>query len=196
MQTLPTPTLIKLLKEKNILFFTVADFQRLTNIKTPDTAYKRLNHLEKRGVIKKVKRGLYQFLLLEGDDFLLANTLYSPSYVSLESALSFWGIITGFAYQITSVTPKLTRTFLVEEKEFCYFHLKPEFFWGWQKQASFLVAEREKAIIDYLYFGSKGLRSLDVSEFDLSEVDLKKLYSYALKLGKPRVIRLVKERFL
>ena len=48
------------------------------------------------------------------NDFLLANFLYQPSYISLESALSFFGIVTGFAYQITSLTTKKTNTLKTE----------------------------------------------------------------------------------
>ena len=47
---------------------------------------------------------------------MTANYLYQPSYISLDSALSFYGVITGFSYKITSVSTKKTRSLIIDEK--------------------------------------------------------------------------------
>jgi len=68
-----------------------------------------LERLTKKGIIKRLTKRKYLFTFLESDDFQIANFLYTPSYISLESALSFYGIITQFPYQITSITPKKNK---------------------------------------------------------------------------------------
>ena len=158
-------------------FFTTVDFLRLFPSKQ-NTLYDRLKRLKRNNVIKEVPGDNYLIVGKNYSDFEIANRLYSPSYVSLESALSFHGIITGFPYQITSVTPKKTRSIYFEGKEFVFHHINPTLFFGFEKKEKFLIADPEKSLIDYLYFVFKGLRNADLNEFDLSEIDQKKLWKY------------------
>ncbi len=158
-------------------FFTTVDFLRLFPSKQ-NTLYDRLKRLKRNNVIKEVPGDNYLIVGKNYSDFEIANRLYSPSYVSLESALSFHGIITGFPYQITSVTPKKTRSIYFEGKEFVFHHINPALFFGFEKKEKFLIADPEKSLIDYLYFVFKGLRNADLNEFDLSEIDQKKLWKY------------------
>ena len=105
-ESLNQTTVIKILKEKEISLFTFSDFKKLFQIKKENTAYKILERLTKKGILKRLIKKKYLFLFSESDDFQIANFLHSPSYISLESALSFYGIITQFPYQITSITSK------------------------------------------------------------------------------------------
>jgi len=136
-----------------------------------------LERLTKKGIIKRLTKRKYLFTFLESDDFQIANFLYTPSYISLESALSFYGIITQFPYQITSITPKKTKIIKTLNKEFSYSHIKPELFFGYEKKEKFLIALPEKALFDYLYLCSKGLRSFEKADFDLKIIDKKKFLS-------------------
>ena len=175
MKTYSTTDIIKILGEKQISFFTLADFGRLFEVNNQQTLYKRIQALEKQGIIQKLIKGKYRFVLTPTDDFTTANFLYGPSYVSLESALSFYGIITGFTYQITSITIKGTRSFSVNNKDFSFSQITNSLFWGYEKKDSFLIADREKALLDYVYFSIKGLRHLDWEEIDISEINKQKL---------------------
>ncbi len=170
-------TIIKKLKEKEISIFTSSDFKKIFKIKKENTAYKILERLTKKELFKRLTKRKYLFTLLESDDFQLANFLYSPSYISLESALSFYGIITQFPYQITSITPKKTKIIKTLNKEFSYSHIKPQLFFGYEKKDKFLIALPEKALFDYLYFCSKGLRTFEKDDFDLRRINKKKLLS-------------------
>lgn len=177
-----TLSLIKLFRKKGITRFTLTDFGRLLEISNQNTIYKKIQRLEQKGVIKKLLKGKYLFLFGENNDFEMVNWLYQPSYISLESALSFYGIITGFSYKITSITLKKTKNLLIDNKELTYSQIDKELFFGYEKKDNFLIAEKEKAVFDFIYFSQKGLRNPDLSEFDLSEIDKPKLNNYLKKI--------------
>ena len=168
MEAYNTTEIIKTLKEKRINFFSLADFERLFNIKNRHTLYKKTQRLEKKKIIQRLIKGKYLFFLHRINDFAIANYIYQPSYISLESALSFYSILPQFPYQITSISPKKTHIVEAQGKELAYFHIKSALFFGYEKKENFLIALPEKAFIDYLYFTSKGLRDGSLDEFDLS----------------------------
>lgn len=185
-------TIIKKLKQERVSLFTASDFKKIFQIKKENTAYKILERLTKKGILKKLVKKRYLFTFSECDDFQIANFLYSPSYISLESALSFYGIITQFPYQITSITPKKTKTIKTLDKEFSYSHIKPELFFNYEKKEKFLIAFPEKALFDYLYFCSKGLRSFERDDFDLKIINKKKLLSFLKETNQENLKRFLK----
>ncbi len=176
-----TLEIIKTLQKRNISVFSLADFRRLFAIKNAQTLYKKIQRLEKDGVIEFLVKGKYLFILNNSTtaDYEIANFLYPQSYVSLESALSYYGIITGFPYGTTSITVKKPRTFKCQGREFNYSQIAPALYFGMEKDKNFLIASPEKALIDYIYFGNKGLRGQDFDEMDFSIIDRKKLALYA-----------------
>lgn len=181
-------TIIKQLKQKGISLFTPSDFKKNFQIKKENTAYKILERLTQKGILKRLIKKKYLFAFSECDDFQIANFLYSPSYISLESALSFYGIITQFPYQITSITPKKTKTIRALGKEFSYSHIKPELFFGCEKKEKFLIATPEKAFFDYLYLCSKGLKNFERDDFDLKIINKKK-FLFLLKETKQEKLK-------
>lgn len=111
----------------------------------------------------KLKKGFY---LLNRKDILenldlafLATKLYFPSYVSLEYALSFYGIIPEAVRVVTSITTKKTTKFTNNLGEFFYRHIKPKAFLGFElkkyKFLSYQIATPEKALVDYFYLNQK-----------------------------------------
>jgi predicted transcriptional regulator of viral defense system len=184
--------IIEKLRQKEFSLFTASDFKKIFQIKKENTAYKILERLTKKGIIKRLTKRKYLFTFLESDDFQIANFLYPPSYISLESALSFYGITTQFPYQITSVTPKKTKIIKTLNKEFSYSHLKPDLFFGYEKKDKFLIALPEKALFDYLYLCSKGLRSFEKDDFDLKIINKKKFLSLLKKTKQEKLIKLLK----
>lgn len=183
METFNKTEIIKRLQRQNFSLFTLSDFARLFAINNKNTLYKKIQRLEKEGIVKRLIKGKYLFLLQKANEFMIANFLYQPSYISLESALSLYGIITGFPYKITSITTKKSKTFVIDEKEYQYSQINKSLFWGYEKKEDFLIAEKEKALIDYLYLVFKGLRTLDVDEFELSSINKKKLKEYFKKIA-------------
>ena len=111
--------------------------------------------------------------------FAIANFLFTPSYISLETALNYHGILSQFPYEITSVTPKKSTIKQVDSQAFSYAHLQPKLFWGYEKNDGQLIALPEKALLDQLYLTSKGLRVVQLDEYDLSRLDKSRFYAFA-----------------
>lgn len=116
--------------------------------------------LEQAGKIIRLKRGMYvvspdvnkQLLAIE----LIANHIYGPSYVSMHSALRYYGLIPEQVYTVTSMTTNRSRKF---ENAIGNFDYKTV---GWQyysigiiqqtveKSYTFLIASPEKALCDII----------------------------------------------
>ena len=119
------------------------------------------------------------------EDFEIANFIYGPSYISLESALSFYGIIDQFPYQILSLTLKRTKSFMIGKKIFVYAHIKPEFFRDYRREDNYLIATPEKSLFDFLYLVYKGGRpkgNLILLRPDKVNLDKTKLANYINQL--------------
>ena len=160
---------------------------------TVDTYISRfLRHRE----ILQLKRGLYVstdfFSKNRGDlsySFYLANIIRPPSYVSSWSALQFYNLTTEAIHGITSVTPKVTRTYETKAGNFTYQSLKQELFSDFsliQGKASlkfnFFIASPAKALFDLLYFKTHQFRSVRIKDtkmlveelrIDIDEMDKK-----------------------
>ena len=126
-----------------------------------DFSYRQLDRWEKKGYLKKVKRGFYCFTTKDVDQnflFYAANKIYAPSYISLEMALKYYGLIPEEIFQITSVGTKKTANFETSVGNFSYRCIKPSLFFGYNLidygQQKILLAEIEKAVLDYLYIHS------------------------------------------
>lgn len=172
---------------KGFLVFSIKDIEKID----PDFHKQRLSEWQKKGYIKKIHQGFYIFSDLPLNEqalFLIANSIYSPSYISLEMAFSLYNLIPEGVYEITSVTSQKTNKFKTEVGNFTYRHIKPELMFGYELQEynnhRYLVAEIEKAVLDYLYLNSHirsekdftGLR-FNVSEFK-AKADMGKLRKY------------------
>jgi len=192
METLKLSGIIKSLFLKNIPLFSLNEIGAILDIDNRQTLYKRVDRLTKSEILQKLIKGKYYFTLNNTNDFTMANFLYQPSYISMQSALSFHSLMTGFSYQITSICIKKPKSFVINEKDFIYSKITPKLFWGWEKKEDFLMAKPEKALLDYVYFASKGLTNLDWDEIDISRLDKKLLLEWALKYNKS-VIKEIKK---
>ncbi len=124
----------------------------------------------KKGYLIRLKNGLYAFsretdkVRAESVAFLLCQ----PSYLSLESALAWYGFIPEIVYAYTSVTARITRTFENHWGRFIYRHVKSDLFWGYverkTEQGPYLIAEPEKALLDYFYLNLARINTDD--DFD------------------------------
>lgn len=157
----------------------------------PKFSYRQLDRWGKKGYLKKVKAGFYCLL---GDEisrdflFYTANKICSPSYVSLEMALKHYGLIPEEIFQITSVGTKKTTHFDTSLGNFSYRHIKAGLYWGYRlvdfAGQKYLLAEPEKAILDYLYIHPNLKTEDDFREMRLNldefnaQIDLKKLNTY------------------
>ena len=181
METISKQKAIQILIQKNISLLDIGTAQKIFSFQKENSLYKFLQRLERADILKRIVKGKYLFSFKEINDYELANLLLTPSYISLESALSFYGILAQFPYTITSVTPLKTKKIIYNEKEFEFAHLKKDYFFGFIKKDNFLIALPEKALLDELYFISKGLTSISLDELNLSPINknkLKKMIKY------------------
>lgn len=120
----------------------------------------------KQGDLVVLKKGFYTtklYLLgLEKNPLLresyfeyLANVIRYPSYVSLEYALSKYGLIPEGVFGITSVTLKSSRTYKNSLGNFIYRNIKENLFFGFEDREfegkRIKMATKEKALFDFLY---------------------------------------------
>jgi len=143
------------IKGKNIPIFTSNQVMAIFGLSKAATDA-LLHRYTKSGFITRLKRGLYAFPDALPPDVFIANKLYEPSYVSLESALSYHSVIPETVYAVTSVTTKATRRFEFDGKIFIFRRVKKQAFTGYeptrQNGINFLIANAEKALVDAQYF--------------------------------------------
>jgi len=172
--------------------FSSQDLRAILNIKNDNTLYKATEGLIKSGVLKKIVKGKYYLFTNKPDELQIANFLYSPSYISFESALNFYGILIQASYPITSATPLRAFRTIVDEREFTYSHLSPKLYFDYVKKNDVFIASPEKALADELYLVSKGIRNIDTSELDLKNIDKKTFASIIKRFDNKQLSTLTK----
>lgn len=120
----------------------------------------KINEMVKKGELTTIKKGLYmagpRINIAKPEPFLIANHLWGPSYVSLEAALSYWGLIPERVYEISSMTTKTAKNYQTPVGRFSYFHLPlPYYSFGIKRvqltpKQVVLLASPEKAICDMI----------------------------------------------
>lgn len=124
----------------------------------------KINELVKKGELTTVKKGLYvtgpKINITKPEPFLIANHLWGPSYVSLETALSYWGLIPERVYEISSITTKTSKNYKTPIGRFSYYRAPlPYYSFGIKsvqltpKQVALIVSP-EKAICDKIIITS------------------------------------------
>ena len=150
----------------------------------------KINDLLKKKEIIRIKKGLYVFgpKLAQGpySKETLANLIYGPSYISLEYALSFYGLIPERVETVTSITNKRNKLFKTPAGIFSYRYIHPSIYscgitiQEMDKYHSILIATKEKALSDTLYFSGK----------ITDEIHLKKYLFDDLRLDEEAIARL------
>ncbi|MFR9547241.1 MAG: hypothetical protein SNJ29_16945 [Rikenellaceae bacterium] len=120
--------------------------------------------LEKSGQLVRLKRGLYVVsptvsgVILSTE--LIANHIYGPSYVSMESALRFYGLIPESVYAVRSMTIKRSQNFENSIARFDYTQCGADYYSIGIQQVTkdnhtFLIATPEKALCDLIAYTPK-----------------------------------------
>jgi hypothetical protein len=120
--------------------------------------HNKIAQLVKQGYLTPIKRGLYitgpELNMPQPSNYLLANHLYGPSYISLEAALAYRAMIPEKVSTITSMTTGAAKSFRTKKGRFDYLHAGlPYYSYGIEQvrideQQTVLMASREKALCD------------------------------------------------
>lgn len=154
----------------------------------------KITQMIKSGQLIRVKKGLY----LVGKKYqqgithpeAWANKIYGPSYVSLEHALSYYGMIPEYVATVTSVTTGRKKEFRTPIGPYTYEHLPEKLYAVGFNQVklgegqSAIIATREKALADLFYFRKYQIRSVQEIEELLFE-DLRIEEEEILQLDVP-----------
>lgn len=155
------------------------------------SAEKKVVWLEKQGTIIRLKRGLYvvnpEYSRKTLSTELIANHLYAPSYISMSTALRYYGLIPEAVYVHQSMTVKHSRSFQTAVGNFDYKYIARKAFAVGVRSVhkgdyAFLMASPEKALCDLIAHSPKvNLRYLkDVEnylEYDI-RMDMDELYKF------------------
>ena len=171
MSSISTINIVPRLKELNIRVVTPTSLSKIFGITNQNTIYKIIERMEKYKLLERLIKGKYILSDAKMSDFEKAGVVLSPSYISLESALSFYGILAQFSYSITSVTTQKSKKYIIDNKEYEYTKISQKFFSDYIKKDNFLIASPEKALVDLIYLASKKLRKIEIPDLDMSIIN-------------------------
>ncbi|MFA5410645.1 MAG: hypothetical protein WC321_02130 [Candidatus Omnitrophota bacterium] len=172
----------------------------LAGVVNPAPVKVQLSRWRKAGKLIKLKNNIYllaeNFRKADIYEPYIASALKRPSYISLEKAFEYHGLIPEAVMVYTCVTTKRPGKIITPIGTFDYRHIKSSLFWGYDsvivnKQQAF-IAGPEKALLDFFY-----LRGLRVDEAYLEEMRLQnfrkincvKLLQYAGRFKSPGVLK-------
>lgn len=171
----------------------------------PNFDRNNLTRWTKKGLLLQLRQEWYAFPeLLQRPDFsrYVASRIYRPSYISLHTALSIYGMIPEAVTSITSVSSLKTARFENAFGQYTYQNIKPNLFFGYKPvrlpqntaifnppQQAWMLAHPEKALLDLLYLypfydNEKELEQLRLDEdYMTNDLNLDRLSEYQQKIG-------------
>lgn len=155
----------------------------------------------KQNRLVKLRNSFYSFpeyLNTPNFSLFVANYIYMPSYVSLQYALAWYGLIPEAVFDITSVTSRKTTAFTNKFGRFTYRKIQPEHIFGYvlkqmETGSSFMLATPEKAIVDLLYLFPIYDSQAEIEELRLDmdflteDIDIDILWEYAHRIGNQQL---------
>lgn len=170
----------------------------------PDFNANNLTRWIKQGLLVKLRRGFYSFPELKGQpDFALyvSNRIYKPSYISLHTALAFYGVIPEAITQITAISSMKTAEFDNDFGVYTYKTIKEKLFFGYELKPfgnrTILFAHPEKALLDLLYLypfydTQEELEELRLDEdFLANDLNVERLDEYTARFSNNALTRRV-----
>lgn len=163
--------LTKKLLESGINLASSKTLKEILGVKNERTFYRIVNDFIENKILINLEKNKYCLTGKNTGSFELANFLYQPSYISLETALNYWGILPQFPLEISNVTSKKSVTKKFDGKIYAYSHLANKYFGMFTRKDKALIALPEKALFDQIYLASKGIKTVDFDEYDLTNIN-------------------------
>ncbi len=172
----------KIIKSNRHLFSS-RDIQEVFGIKSKKTLEGVIKKFVDENILTRLEKGKYLLADANISDFEIAQFLYSPSYISFETALNYHGILSQFPVEITSATTKFPVQKVIQGKLYSYSKIKVNLFTGYYKEKNALIAYPEKALFDQLYMIAKGVKTEEyLDEMDYINIDKNSLNEYMVLL--------------
>ena len=154
-----------------------------------NAAYGALRRYEKQGVVEHIANKVYVNRLNQYfSPRDLVNVLRPESYVSLESALVEYGVISQNPSVLTCVTTGYPKTFRSRSAKLVYRKISRNLYWGFEEKSTrfnnFRIAEPEKALLDWIYLSRQEGLPTPLDEINLRFLNPKKLQEYAVRFPK------------
>ncbi len=146
----------------------------------PRDVRRQLSRWKEAGKVIQLRKGVYtlaeEFRAVWPHPFLIANNLVKASYVSLQSALAFYGMIPEHVPVTTSVTTGRPWSWETPTGTFSYRHVKPQLFHSYRPTevapgTVALVATREKALCDLIHLTPGSDTRAWLEELRLQDLD-------------------------
>lgn len=171
------------LRKNKLHLFTLRDIKNLFPDEKEQAIKNNFIRWTAKGYFLRLRKDLYEFIEQGAEmkipDLYIANKLYEPSYVSLETALSIYSIIPDIAAGVTSISSRPTRAFKNRYGSFFYKACKKEAFTGYRLMLydgfKVCIADKEKALVDFLYYRLRSGFSIDFGEERFNKNILKKI---------------------
>jgi predicted transcriptional regulator of viral defense system len=162
----------------------------------PPAVTQALSRQEQKGLVQHVSNKVYfNWLAQDGSPCDLVNVLRNDAYVSLESGLREYGISTQSPRTLTCVTTERPKEFKAGTIAIRYRSITPRLYWGSLRKTtrygSYLLAEPEKAILDWIYLGLQNGTAPALDELDFGNVDRQKLLNYARRFPSSTYLHLL-----
>lgn len=162
---------------------------------------RQLSRWIQSGKLIQIRRGLYslaeKYRKTTPHPFYVANRLKKGSYVSLQSALQYYGLIPEYVPNIVSVTTGRPETLSSPLGTFIYKHIKPQLLFGYLSEdvgegQKALIAHPEKGLLDLLYLTPASdnlgyLHSLRLQNVDI--INLERLKEFTRRTGSKKLFR-------
>lgn len=153
---------------------------------------KKIYGLKTKGELIPLRRGLYFIPDISGKEpsdispFAIAAAYNNDSYISLDAALSHYGLFGQKLRTIASITTRKSRKFVFQENAYIYLKIIKKLYFGFKTEdiAGYTVkiAELEKVILDYLYFKNDSYSIdllLEIAQKVRERIDFRKFFAYA-----------------
>lgn len=189
--------LLQSLRKTGKLYFNIQDLGKISGY-SPDSLYVILNRLVKRNELIRLCPGIYILPEKIADIEIIANLIYYPSYLSFDSALAKYGLISQIPYTFSFATIRKTKSITLLDYSIEYRMINKSYFSGYIKLKNGLfIASPEKALVDMIYIASFGKTYFDFGNIILKNIDMKKLnrllsrYPLQVKREAERIISLI-----
>jgi len=193
---------LKLLENTILKFGRIATFEQISSLfeatEARGSIRRKVALLAKRGWLVRIRKGQYVVITdistLGSNDlseYVIAQAIHKDSYISFENALQYHGLFDQLLNTVGSVTAAYARKHIVQKTTYLFSRVKKDLYFGFTQEVvgeSYRVnmAEKEKALLDMLYFKTSAYAVSIVLE-KLREykhrLDFKKLQEYAKRYG-------------